>query len=457
MSYGQYIQINSAIFPSVMEIVMSPPDHDNSGNKAKAAPLSHIELPRGASLLYLQQMVNRGASEERTLLEKYANGIEFTSVDYERMIDYTMHSHTASSTASSSSEPTTHEILDQLGLSAYTDSAGQVQFSLQESAVEKVRADTWDCILIDHLRAEARNIIDCFDFQSAFQRVSPNTSGREELQYSLWAWHFSSDVAEQSLSSALRIAFFFTLIQYRYSQSRSTDNFNDFFEMEFMTRVNLIHQLWVSRNSNTGIRYLPLFDSFYNLKGITKAELLPLLRHIFDCDAVSSDDKAALLHALVSGAEIIHQQRDTNPDAATLEQDLIKPTIGVLFCLEHAKESLAAAELLLNAGRFADCANRSYYSMMYALKAFLEYRGQLPAWKPDKLKGAETHKQLLGQLRIQVRNSSYTAAELQAYEFVETQRMQCDYELHRIGKADAELCVKYSQDFLRKTQRLIPS
>ena len=70
-----------------------------------------------------------------------------------------------------------------------------------------------------------------------FVRESDNTCDTNELRHSLWPWKFSSDKAEQSLSSALRMAFMFTLIHYCFDTSANSEEFHDYFELEFMKRV----------------------------------------------------------------------------------------------------------------------------------------------------------------------------------------------------------------------------
>lgn len=90
---------------------------------------------------------------------------------------------------------------------------------------------------------------------------------KEELKIYLGAWKFSSDEAEQRLSNALRVAYMYTLVGYYCGDRKSQySSFERYFEDEYYKRVSLIFGIWTSLEDKTQIEYVPLYDSFHNLR-----------------------------------------------------------------------------------------------------------------------------------------------------------------------------------------------
>lgn len=73
---------------------------------------------------------------------------------------------------------------------------------------------------------------------------------------------------------------------------------------------------------------------------------------------------------LIDGSKDFHSKRD--PQSVTLEHELIKPVVNYLIELQSADENISAATILYNQKLYEASINRSYYSMMNALKALLE-------------------------------------------------------------------------------------
>lgn len=62
-------------------------------------------------------------------------------------------------------------------------------------------------------------------------------------------------------------------------------SFVEYFEAEFYKRVSLVYGMWISVEDKANIKYIPLYDSFYNLTGTSKSELISILKAILDNDS----------------------------------------------------------------------------------------------------------------------------------------------------------------------------
>lgn len=273
------------------------------------------------------------------------------------------------------------------------------------------------------------------------------------MRYDLGAWKFSADISEQSLSNALRSAFMFTLVSYYYGDTKNQyHNFSEFFDAEYYKRVSLVYGIWSNRGSKETIEYIPLYDSFHNLTGIQKSDLIKVLRAILDDPDIALDEKQELKYRLIEGTGVFHHDIDTSDQA--LEQSLIKPAVNFILLREKAKETLASAEILCSEGKYSDCANRCYYAMMFSLKTLLENKGLLADWKENELKEAETHNSLESGFSNLVNQGILDANDQSAFDYVKDQRWKCDYSLYKFEKADAENCVKKAKNFYTKVEEM---
>ena len=375
---GKIIEYNAAIFPKIMSFFLEPTE-TTSG--------CFIDLPQGVNHLYLSTLKPSSNAREIELFEKYANGMIFTDTDYENVIDYTF----VPESKLSKTVDIRDNIFEQFGITLKSDGEKQ-WFEIIEDCIQEVRANTWDCILVDLLYTHWHDIVDCFDFKQSFFREDGDNA---ELRFSLGAYNFSADKNEQKLSNALRTAFFFTLAGYKFGLRKTQyECFEDYFDNEFYKRVSLVFSIWSNRKKPEDIRYLPLYDYFSNLSNENKTDLINILKSILDTDYMAFDDKEMLKNHLIEGCNDVH----TDPASITLEQILIKPSMNFIMLREKSKETMESAIQLYNDKHYKDCANRCFYAMTFALKALLEDQGQLGDWKPNELKEAETHKQLESKL-----------------------------------------------------------
>ena len=289
-----------------------------------------------------------------------------------------------------------------------TTENGKRRVNIIEDAKETLRAEAWEGIILDILRESAMTVISLFEFANSFERKNANAMNKEELKIYLGAWKFSSDEAEQRLSNALRVAYMYTLVGYYCGDRKSQySSFERYFEDEYYKRVSLIFGIWTSLEDKTQIEYVPLYDSFHNLRGMSKKDLVDILRAVLDNPDIDLDDKMMLKNQLIVSAGVFH----TNISAgdAPLEQSLIKPAVNFVMLRDKAKNTLEAAKTLEKSGLYVDCANRCYYAMMDALKSLLEFRGLLAQWKENELKETETHKSLERAMNDLVSNGVLSA------------------------------------------------
>ena len=223
MKREKRIEINAAIFPYIMRIALSKPLTKDSDAEAVDTPSSSpeipdimIDLPRGAYLLYLKNLAKEHNTLELRLLENYAYGVAFSDNDYEELLKLIM-----VPVDRNWNQNIQGDLLTPFGVKITTDSNGKQKFALLEDAIPTIKVETWECIIIDHLKQAAFDIISCFDFASSFTRKGSNNSNSDELRYDLGAWKFSGDISEQSLSNALRSAFMFTLVSYYYGDTKN--------------------------------------------------------------------------------------------------------------------------------------------------------------------------------------------------------------------------------------------
>ena len=445
------IQINAAIFPKVIQIIMGKPQpqqvHEDDTDPQHIEPDLIIDLPRSAYLTYLQNMASEGPSTELELLKKYANGISFSDSEFEEAIKLILFTGGRNHRL-----PTTDDILEPFGICI--DRNGEKRkLNVINSEKNRLRAETWEYILIDILKKSAFDIIECFGFESSFTRVHENNSDSTDLKYSLMSWKFSFDEAEQSLSNVLRSAFIFTLIGYCFGDNKNIyANFQDYFDTEYYKRVSLIYGTWTHRGSSHTIQYLPLYDSFHNLKGLDKSDLIDILKAILDDPEIALDEKQTLKDRLITGAGAIHS--GTSVADASLEQTLVKPVVNFLILREKAKETIESVKLLCRQKHYLDCANRCYYAMMYSLKALLEHKSMLADWIPAELKEAETHGLLEQKLATLVSQNVLSSQDQSDFNYVKDQRWSCDYSLYIFGERDALTCLQKAEAFYTTVEHL---
>ena len=416
------ITIDTSIFPRVMSMSLGEPG---------SSEFQSIDLPRGANLLYLQ---NISDSKEIKLLKKFANKEAFSDEDYEMLFNLFL------TNTPRLSPPTGNigDFLQQFGV-CVEKGGDKFQFNLITEYTEQIKVDTWDYITVNLLKDTYTDIINCFDFG--------------DIDIYLGAWKSDFDVQKQSLLNAFRSAFMFTLIGFLYGDDRPLYAcFNDFFENEFYKRIAFIHGIWIHRKEENPIKYIPVFDSFYNLHGNSPTDLIQIIHSILADENIVQDERLMIKNRLVEGARDLH--RNTDPQSLALEQDVIKPVVNYLIEIQSADENLAAANMLFEQKLYEPSINRSYYAMMHGLKALLENKQQLSEWEPGKLNVNENHKALERKLIALSSQGIIINTFVSDFQYVKQKRWIADYNIATFSEVECHECIIKAQDFITEVKRI---
>ncbi|MFR2698519.1 MAG: HEPN domain-containing protein [Anaerobutyricum soehngenii] len=413
--------INPYIFPRVMTIHIDSPTPNS------------IDLPKGANLLYLQALSD---PDEKYLFRKYANKEHFSDEDYLKLF------HLFLTDTPRISQPLSNPSswLQHFGIQLFTVE-DQTKFSLLEDAIPQIRVDTWDYIAVDLLKPLYTDIINLFDFG--------------DTSIYLGAWKSESDVQKQSLLTAFRSSLMFTLIGFMFGDDRTLySSFNDYFEHEFYKRIALVNALWKNKREGEIISYLPIFDSFYNLRGNTSDNLIHILHAILGDTTIAKDERQMIYNRLIEGAEEIHS--DTSALATELEISLIKPVVNLIYEITTSKENLDAARQLHEAHSYNIAISRCYYSMMHAVKALLESNELLDNWEPDQLNVSASHRFLEQQLEnLVVDQHIFADTFLDNFKYVKQKRWIADYTVCHLDIEDSSSCIQKASTFLSQIESLI--
>lgn len=271
----------------------------------------------------------------------------------------------------------------------------------------------------------------------------------------LGAWKSDMDIQKQSLLSAFRSCLMFTLISFMFGDDRDLyQSFNDFFEHEFYKRIALVNALWKNRTSGETISYLPLFDSFYNLRGNTSDNLIRILQAILDDTTIAVDERQMIYNRLIEGAEEIHS--DTSTLATELEISLIKPVVNLIYEIRTSKENLDVAKQLHESCSYNIAISRCYYSMMHAVKALLENNNLLSNWDPDQLNVSASHNFLEQKLKNLIVNEHILADTFwNDFKYVKQKRWAADYNVCRLSREDSTSCIQKASGFLSQIKSLV--
>lgn len=415
------ILINTSIFPTVGSV--------STKRKGEEIYSKQIEIPSGANFLYLKNIKD---PKEFDLLKKYANSVQFSDEEIEVILHYFLNN-----VPKPVVDNNNFLSLESYGLAINGDDD---DFKIIDAWIPYLKKDTWEYIVLDLLRNTYLSIIEEQNF---------NVS----IPITLWSWKSSVGQVEQSLLNSFRSAFIFTLIGFLYGDNRGLySSFNDFFTNEFSERIKFIHGLWITRKPDEEVRYIPIFDSFYNLKGLQKQELIQIMNTILDNEQITSDDKELIKKALINGAEMFHKNIDD--EGLDLERSLIKPVVNYIAEFSHAYDELKAARVLYNEKLYKSSVSKSYYAMMHALKALLETENMLIDWSPKSLNSKEDHYQLEKKLCILVRKKIINKCFLQDFKSVKNNRWIADYNVSLTTDLVSEDCLMKADKFLSEIKKL---
>lgn len=417
------IKINTSIFPMVMSMRLQGVNKEY---------IKNIDLPRGANLLYLKSLKDK---EEIKLLKKYANNDDFTDQDFEKLFKLFLTS-TPRLEISTVKPNESNNFINNFGIELITVDE-ELEFKLIDELIPNIKVDTWECIALDLLKKLYTEEINKYDF--------------DNINICLGAWKTETDEVNQSLLGALRSALMFTLVGFLYGDDKHLYNsFYKYFEKEFSKRVSLINGLWKTRKGK--IKYIPIFDSFYNLDGYNASNLIQIIHEILDNTEIITDDKAMIRNTLIDSATTFHN--NINATAEKIEKSVVKPVVNYLVEIQNSENDLKAAEVLYNQQLYNQSANRSYYCMMHALKAMLEKEQMLSDWVPNRLNVQENHKQLEQKFSELVNSRKVSRSYFSDFRYVKQQRWIADYNIAIIDKAICKECLDKAKDFFAEIKKI---
>lgn len=420
---GTKILINSSIFP----VIMSIQEKDINGEYTKV-----YHLPRSVNSLYLENIKDKN---EINLLIKYANKEKFSDKEFETMFKFFLNNIKKPDI---NSESKTIDFLTNFGVEMINNN-GITELQLIEDYVPYIKKETWECIVLDILKDLYTNIIRQYDFG--------------DIQIYLGPWKTDFNEENQSLLNSFRSAFLFTLVSFLYGDNRHLYNsFYEFFNSEFSKRIAFVYGIWKTKKAGEKVKYIPIYDSFFNMKGLQVDELIEIILAVLENNELSMNDKDMIKNAIINGAETFHK----NVDAQTLqlEKTLIKPVVNYIMEIQSAADDLKAAQTLHGEQLYNQSVNRSYYSMMHSLKALLEKEKMLSDWEPSVLNVKENHKQLENKLITLVNNGIISQSYLNSFRYVKQKRWIADYNIAKIDEPESKDCINKADEFLSEVKRI---
>lgn len=412
------IIINSGIFPTVMSFSLEEKDDS----------ITKIDLPSGTNLLYLQGINN---NDEKKLLIKYANNQKFTDEDYQRLCELFFIEEPRDTEMNLQK----NDLLGHFGVNMIRTEEGKHKFEVKEEFISQIKASTWECIALDILSPIYKEIINKFDF--------------DVDSIYLGSWRSESNGIRQSILNSFRSAFIFTIFNYLYSEDRQAyTGFEEFFRSEFAKRIGLLYSIWKTQDKEQELSYLPIYDSFYNLVDVDKNKLINTLHMILNNDDIVLDERKELKSRIVNQAEKLHKIK--SKDSIELEKGFVKPVVNYLMEIEAATSNLKAAIVLNQQELPNESINRSYYSMMHSLKAFLEHVGELSEWQDNILNVEENHKQLELKLRKLCEKGVLERELNEKYRYVKSKRWIADYNVSIFTIQDADECIVRAREFVER-------
>ncbi|MNN31278.1 HEPN domain protein [compost metagenome] len=188
------------------------------------------------------------------------------------------------------------------------------------------------------------------------------------------------------------------------------------------------------------------------MKGVEPNTLIQILQQILEDTDIVKDERDVIRNRLVEGAEKIHS--DNTPEQQALEEAVIKPVINFIMELQSANDNLIAAITLNKEMLSEPSINRSYYSMMHALKALLENKRKLSDWEPDKLNVSENHWRLEKKLEELCNENVISNGFYSDFKYVKQKRWIADYNVSKLNIAESEECILRATSFLEEVKNI---
>ena len=115
--------------------------------------------------------------------------------------------------------------------------------------------------------------------------------------------------------------------------------------------------------------------------------------------------------------------------------------------MEHAKQSLDSAQILLKAKMYKDCANRSYYAIFHAMRAVLAFDGV----------DMKTHKGIISEFRkLYIKTNIFSKESSDIITNIFDVRIDSDYkDFYIISKKEVEQQLKNAKKFIKEIEKFL--
>ncbi|WP_299584671.1 HEPN domain-containing protein [uncultured Sunxiuqinia sp.] len=387
-----------------------------------------FDLPRDIYIKYIQ--------------EKLPIHIKNSLMDWQKDLDinYTIIKEIidASFTLNTSKKKSRNKASDILEIYGLKKNEETQKYEFIPSVTDQIRHDTFGEILLNILKEYYTPI---------------NNELFEESNIYLGALRSESDEIEQSLRSALRTAYIFSIISYSIEKKEYKD-FYEHFKAEYYKRAKLVQTVSKIDPLNT-VLYIPIYDDVrnYNIKNIRR--IYTLIKELVGSDEIQIDSKNELQNRLIIQAEQSLKYEDSLD--SQIKDDLLKPILSKTVNLTKAKDFLITAKANLQQNQYDSAINRAYYSMMRALRCILAENNLLANWRQESLSPNVVHKQL-DELFIKeiVNNKKIVKRDYyNQFKFVKEQRLLADYSEKFIDFSTTVKCINYAEDFFALIKQIV--
>ena len=387
-----------------------------------------FDLPKDIYIKYIQEEL---PIHIKNSLKDWQNDLEINYTIIKEIIDVSF----SLKRSKKKSKKEASDILEIYGLKKNEETR---KYEFIPSAIDQIRHDTFGEILLNILRE---------------YYISVNKELFKESNIYLGALRSESDEIKQSLRSALRTAYVFSIISFSIEKKQYKD-FYEHFKAEYYKRAKLVQTVSKIDPLNT-VLYIPIYDDVrnYNIKDINRT--YTLIKELVGSNEIQIDSKNELQNRLIIQAEQSLKYEDSLD--SQIKDDLLKPILSKTVNLTKAKDFLFTAKANLQQNQYDSAINRAYYSMMRALRCILAENNLLANWRQASLSPNVVHKKL-DELFIKeiVNNKKIVNRDYyNKFKFVKEQRLLADYSEKFIDFSTAVKCINYAEDFFALIKQIV--
>lgn len=397
-----------------------------------------LDLPRDVYILYCKSKLS---AKEKEILIKWQNGKELNDIEYKILIKNSLckkkdfiYCHT--------NKEGINAILEIYGIGIKHSNQSE-KYDLIEESLPRIKSEVFDHILL--------NILMPF-YSKILKSLFP------DMDIYLGPERNEADDGLHSLSTAFRIAFYFSLISFLYGENRkSYESFQYFFSKEFEKRARLVKNIWITKGKHKTIKYIPIFDSFKNYNRGDAQFIISIIKNMLKTNEILLNDNNEIENQLIKQAQSMHRVIDHEFDS--IKSDILQPAVSLVVNIKKAEQFLKSAKENFKKCDFDSTINRCYYSMMRALRALLTECRILGSWRNNILSPHETHKSLELKLEQEIIKNKklMDISDLADFKYVFEQRLLADYNEIYLDSTTCRQCIKKATTFINKIKTIIYS